>query len=35
MENNDGLWNKLANFWFDQIGGLPGVDSHLFLILIV
>ena len=27
--NNDGLWNKLANFWFDQIGG---GGSRLFLI---
>ena len=23
--NNEGLWNKLANFWFDQIGGLTFV----------
>ena len=23
--NNEGLWNKLANIWFDQIGGLTFV----------
>ena len=22
---NDGLWNKLANFWFNKIGGLTFV----------
>ena len=23
--NNEGLWNKLANFWFDRIGGITFV----------
>ena len=23
--NNEGLWNKLANIWFDQIGGITFV----------
>ena len=30
---NDGLWNKLTNFWFNKIGGLTFVLNLIVMLL--